>query len=406
MWRHTPQAAAPRASCGRRDRRAAAGPRRVLLPARRGPRRRRAPLARARGRGADGRRLLLRQRRAAGGRRAASRWRATRCSAATASTCGSPRRCAMPATCSAHFDCGIDMALARRARGRRQQRARSSSTTRGTPAAPVHRAAPRRRQRRARRVRGAQPVRLRARRLRRRGARRACAAARPRRRGRSGAGDRGAAAVSVLVGLDVGTSGVKGLALDPAGNGAGPGRGELSAQHAAAGLGRAGPGGLVAAASSRCSARWSRTTGVPAGHRAQRADARPRGARRRRRASCARRSCGTTSAPRRSAPRSSGASAATALVALTGNRALTGFTAPKLLWLADHEPDVHARIASVMLPKDYVRFRLCGERATDVADASGTLLARRRRAGVERARARGARRRSGVATPAAGVAAR
>jgi xylulokinase len=62
------------------------------------------------------------------------------------------------------------------------------------------------------------------------------------------------------------------------------------------------------------------------------------------------------------------------LLALTGNRALTGFTAPKLLWLARHEPEVYARIAHVMLPKDYVRFRLTGERATDMADASGTLL--------------------------------
>ncbi|MGH2950272.1 MAG: FGGY family carbohydrate kinase, partial [Solirubrobacteraceae bacterium] len=69
------------------------------------------------------------------------------------------------------------------------------------------------------------------------------------------------------------------------------------------------------------------------------------------------------------------------LVALTGNRALTGFTAPKLLWLRRHEPDAYERIASVLLPKDYVRLRLCGERAIDVADASGTLLfdvARRR----------------------------
>ena len=62
------------------------------------------------------------------------------------------------------------------------------------------------------------------------------------------------------------------------------------------------------------------------------------------------------------------------LIALTGNRALTGFTAPKLLWLRNNEPDVFARIARVALPKDYVRLRLCGEHATDVADASGTLL--------------------------------
>ncbi len=62
------------------------------------------------------------------------------------------------------------------------------------------------------------------------------------------------------------------------------------------------------------------------------------------------------------------------LTALTGNRALTSFTAPKLLWLRHHEPDVFARIARIALPKDYVRLRLCGEHATDVADASGTLL--------------------------------
>jgi xylulokinase len=62
------------------------------------------------------------------------------------------------------------------------------------------------------------------------------------------------------------------------------------------------------------------------------------------------------------------------LVELTGNRALTGFTAPKLLWLRNHEPEHYARIAHVLLPKDYVRLKLCGERAIDVADASGTLL--------------------------------
>jgi xylulokinase len=69
------------------------------------------------------------------------------------------------------------------------------------------------------------------------------------------------------------------------------------------------------------------------------------------------------------------------LISLTGNRALTGFTAPKLLWLRRHEPDVFASIARIALPKDYVRLRLCGEHAIDVSDASGTLLldvARRR----------------------------
>ena len=62
------------------------------------------------------------------------------------------------------------------------------------------------------------------------------------------------------------------------------------------------------------------------------------------------------------------------LIALTGNRALTGFTAPKLLWLRRHEPDTYAQIRRILLPKDYVRLRLTGEHAIDVADASGTLL--------------------------------
>jgi xylulokinase len=62
------------------------------------------------------------------------------------------------------------------------------------------------------------------------------------------------------------------------------------------------------------------------------------------------------------------------LIELTGNRALTGFTAPKLLWLRRHEPETYTRIRHVLLPKDYVRLRLTGEHAIDAADASGTLL--------------------------------
>ncbi len=61
-------------------------------------------------------------------------------------------------------------------------------------------------------------------------------------------------------------------------------------------------------------------------------------------------------------------------VALSGNRPLAGFTAPKLRWLAEHEPATLERVRRVMLPKDYVRLRMCGEAACDVTDASGTLL--------------------------------
>ena len=62
------------------------------------------------------------------------------------------------------------------------------------------------------------------------------------------------------------------------------------------------------------------------------------------------------------------------LIELTGNRALTGFTAPKLLWLRRHEPEVYGRIRRILLPKDYVMLRLTGEHGIDAADASGTLL--------------------------------
>jgi xylulokinase len=62
------------------------------------------------------------------------------------------------------------------------------------------------------------------------------------------------------------------------------------------------------------------------------------------------------------------------LVAVTGNDALTGFTAPKLVWVRDHEPDVWERVAHVLLPKDFVRLRLTGEHALDKADGAGTIL--------------------------------
>lgn len=62
------------------------------------------------------------------------------------------------------------------------------------------------------------------------------------------------------------------------------------------------------------------------------------------------------------------------LIAITGNPALTGFQAPKILWLRDAEPANYARVARVLLPKDYVRLRLTGEAATDASDAAGTLL--------------------------------
>jgi xylulokinase len=62
------------------------------------------------------------------------------------------------------------------------------------------------------------------------------------------------------------------------------------------------------------------------------------------------------------------------LIQLTGNRALTGFTAPKILWVRENEPEVYARAAHMLLPKDYIRFMLTGEYAMDMSEASGTSL--------------------------------
>jgi xylulokinase len=63
-----------------------------------------------------------------------------------------------------------------------------------------------------------------------------------------------------------------------------------------------------------------------------------------------------------------------ALIRLVANPALTGFTAPKILWVRDNEPAVYERTKHILLPKDYIRYRMTGEYATEVSDASGTLL--------------------------------
>jgi xylulokinase len=61
------------------------------------------------------------------------------------------------------------------------------------------------------------------------------------------------------------------------------------------------------------------------------------------------------------------------LAKITGNLAMPGFTAPKLLWVAQHESELFSRIARVLLPKDYLRLRMCGNYASDMSDSAGTL---------------------------------
>ncbi|MBC7227120.1 MAG: xylulokinase [Thermoflexales bacterium] len=62
------------------------------------------------------------------------------------------------------------------------------------------------------------------------------------------------------------------------------------------------------------------------------------------------------------------------LIRITGNDALTGFTAPKILWVRNNEPEIYARARHILLPKDYIRYRLTGEYAIDKADGAGTIL--------------------------------
>ena len=61
-------------------------------------------------------------------------------------------------------------------------------------------------------------------------------------------------------------------------------------------------------------------------------------------------------------------------IQLSGNVAVNSFTAPKILWVGEHEPEVYARTRHVLLPKDYIRYRLTGEYAMDKAGGSGTVL--------------------------------
>jgi len=61
-------------------------------------------------------------------------------------------------------------------------------------------------------------------------------------------------------------------------------------------------------------------------------------------------------------------------IQISGNVALTGFTAPKILWVAENEPEIYSRARHVLLPKDYIRYKLTSEFAMDKADGSGTVL--------------------------------
>ena len=185
-------------------------------------------------------------------------------------------------------------------------------------------------------------------------------------------------AVSITLGIDIGTSGTKTLAIDERGTILASASAEYPCDHPRPGWSEQHPelwwDATVKTIGRVLAAGTFRPEDV-AGHRPERPDARlglprrggpghPPGA-------CS----GTISARPRSAARSRReAGGREALIRLVANPALTGFTAPKLLWVRRHEPRNWERVRQVLLPKDYVRYRLTGTYATEVSDASGTLL--------------------------------
>ncbi len=105
-----------------------------------------------------------------------------------------------------------------------------------------------------------------------------------------------------------------------------------------------------------------------------RPDARPGHAGRNRARCCASPSSGATSAPPAECEEITERVGAQRLIEITANPALTGFTASKILWVRNHEPEIYAKCRHILLPKDYVRYMLTGEFATEVSDASGMQL--------------------------------
>ena len=186
-----------------------------------------------------------------------------------------------------------------------------------------------------------------------------------------------------LLGLDVGTSSVKGIAIDDDGAVLGRRRARLPAVDAASRLERAGPRGLVArrGRGARRARRRPAPRGIGLSGQMHGLVALDDGGRPLRPAILW--NDGRTQAQCDEIEERIGFER---LVELTGNRALAGFTAPKLLWLAEHEPEVYGRIAHILLPKDYVRLQ-AHRRARDRRRrrlGHAALRRRRARAGATR----------------------
>ena len=183
--------------------------------------------------------------------------------------------------------------------------------------------------------------------------------------------------MSITLGIDVGTSGTKTLAIDETGAILASASAEYPCDHPHPGWSEQQPDALVGGDEEDDRPDTGFGSSAGKGHRRnrlERPDARFGVSR------CRRRGHPSGSALERSAHRGgmreieAKAGGREALIRMVANPALTGFTAPKLLWVRKHEPKNWERVRQVLLPKDYVRFRLTGTYATEVSDASGTLL--------------------------------
>ena len=175
----------------------------------------------------------------------------------------------------------------------------------------------------------------------------------------------------MYMGIDVGTSAVKAAVVDEAGSVVDQASAPLSVSRPHALVVGTESGGLVVGDQQRRERLALAAAQGRARHRPVRSDARRHAARQAASRACARRFCGTTAAARGNAP--SWKRRVPEMTQITGNRAMPGFTAPKLLWVRAHEPKIFAATAMVLLPKDYVRLRMTGETASDMSDSAGTL---------------------------------
>ena len=175
----------------------------------------------------------------------------------------------------------------------------------------------------------------------------------------------------MYLGLDLGTSGLRALLTDPAGRVIDSAEAGYDNPHPHAGWSEQDPADWIAACESAIGALKSRNAAAVADIKGIGLSGQMHGATLLDRAGQVLRPCILWNDTRSSAE-AAALDATPKMRDITGNIVFPGFTAPKLLWVAKHEPEVFARTAKILLPKDYLRFWLTGELVADQSDAAGT----------------------------------